>query len=346
MRTLCEQYCDVLDYGLWGNRWHRIEAAFEGMTEADLAYAPVEGLGGGTGLEERYLPLEALIGHVAFYCDEAARSLGAPLAPEGLGPLEALEDASRRLSAAARTVTDDRLAEPTALGGPERELGIIWALVENGILHPTWHFGCAAEVLAWREARDAGHVVPAPPSAPSGVFLMRDEQPWAVPLPRDRKELLLQHADRAYRLSPWHSIRRTVDGATADELAWTPLPDGDSLGFHAFHTAECKVVYASQGFGDASVGWQDARALLGYGGEPLTEDTLLRYMDTAHDYYREKLAAADPALFDRDAATGQIGPHTGWQVVAAMAQHDAWHGSQVALLRDAYRALWEGAAGR
>jgi len=30
----------------------------------------------------------------------------------------------------------------------------------------------------------------------------------------------------------------------------------------------------------------------------------------------------------------------GWQAVVCMAQHDAWHGGQLSVMRDEYRAMW------
>lgn len=31
----------------------------------------------------------------------------------------------------------------------------------------------------------------------------------------------------------------------------------------------------------------------------------------------------------------------GWQAVVRMARHDAWHGGQISVMRDVYRAMWE-----
>jgi len=108
------------------------------------------------------------------------------------------------------------------------------------------------------------------------------------------------------------------------------------------HAAACKVMYANHGFGDRQLDWPGIAPLMGQmdwsRGGP---QGLGRILLLSQDYLRDLVSKAPDEDLDRVNPMHHGRKLTGWQVVACMAQHDAWHGGQISILRDTFAALCE-----
>jgi hypothetical protein len=349
---------DIVYDTCWGNRWHRLAEATEGLTREDLAYRPVPSLGcdwGDTESWPRLLTPRRILWHLATgvaadadvlapqttdAAEAAWDALGlASLAENPQGLVEAADAAMRRFLARARTLRDGQLGEPVAWDGLPDLVPRATILAEDGILHPPWHLGQLALLIGWQH----GH--PGEPISPPGGRPSSDVPYQAGPdLPSyvagSRTEACLRVLAGAYRESPWHSIRRTVEGLTEKELSWSPFPDRWGPGI-ARHVADCKVMDADQAFGEGKLDWPACARLIGTTWERPEPEKLLAALDRAQEFLVEHVAAATDADLDLVNPMHHGVPHTGWQVVATMAQHDAWHAGQIAIMRDVYAALAE-----
>ncbi len=177
--------------------------------------------------------------------------------------------------------------------------------------------------------------VPPGPAGKEGAPFRRD---WGDLQLGSRKEACLRLLRLAYQESGWHAIRRRVLGLSPDELAWAPF-EGVWGPMIAIHVAHCKVIYADQAFGEGKLDWGDCDRVVGAPGIRPDGDRIVCILDRAQEYLLDHVAGATDEEIERTYPMHHGVPHTGWQVACAMAQHDAWHGGQIALMRAAYRAL-------
>jgi uncharacterized damage-inducible protein DinB len=245
--------------------------------------------------------------------------------------------ALRRLQARARRVTDDQLLERSGVWNDAYK-GFV--PMDGAILHTAWHLGQVAMLTGWRRSGDGGGA--ARPGGPAGTEPKpRRLRTWTDFDVRSRKDVCLRLLRAAYEESPWHSIRRTLEGASPAELGWSPFPSrrGPSI---AMHTAHCKVIYADQAFGGRTLDWGDCDRLLGVDWAQPTSDRMLGALDRAHAVLADHVAQATEEDLDRVNPMHHRTPMAGWQVVASMAQHDAWHAGQIAIMRHVFSALAHG----
>jgi hypothetical protein len=248
--------------------------------------------------------------------------------------VNAVDVACRRLYARARCVTDDRLLEPCGAWNG-RYAGFV--LIDGGMLHAAWHFGQVAMLCNWRSAGQ-DQPMTAPSGPPGKQPTSRGLRDWTDPKLDSRKEACLRLLRAAYQESPWHSLRRQVQGLSVEDLAWSPW-DRVWGPMVAIHVAHCKVIYADQAFGPGTLGWGDCDRVLGTPGERPDGERLARVLDRAQEFLVDRIACATEEQVERTYPMHHGVAHTSWQVASAMAQHDAWHGGQIALMRTAYRAL-------
>jgi hypothetical protein len=213
-------------------------------------------------------------------------------------------------------------------------------MIEGGILHAAWHFGQVALLLQWRRVHDTHEIDRPPEPAPrtpkyGGAF-------WDDCGVKSRTEACLRLLEASYEKSPWHSIHMATKSVSARELNWRPfrIPPPRCMGAHTLlvHVAWCKVMYANHGFGDADV--EDVGQVL---GERFWEGAgprkLRQTLDLSQEYLMDHVAQAGDAGLDRVRKLHHGRRMKGWQVVACMAQHDAWHAGQISVLRDAHGGL-------
>lgn len=324
----------------WGNKWHRLATAVEDLTDEDLDFRPVPdikpprfilrhaascAMGYGSGLGPRTDdPSEE-----EYDCLRGRRTASAA------GLVKVVDTACRRLHARARHVTDDQLEELCPVWG-HRKRGFV--LMDGGILHAAWHFGQAAMLCNWRRAAQ-DRALNSPPG-PAGREPAATRRDWSNLQLGSRKDVCLRLLKMAYEESTWHGLRRQVIGMSADELAWSPFDNmwGPMI---AIHVAHCKVIYADQAFGTAKLGWGDCDPILGAPGDRPDGERMVCILDRAQEFLVEHVSRATDEQIERTYPMHHGVPHTGWQVASAMAQHDAWHAGQIALMRDVYRALGE-----
>jgi hypothetical protein len=340
-----------------GDPWHRLKEATKGIRAKDLTYKPVR-VPWGWGRGRRRLEiLRRVIGHLC-----AAEAYGNHLAPRtrakgedewDAGPLRKpfntprsvirpVDIVLRRLHARAKAVRDEELAEHCGMWRPDCPK--LFVLIDGGTLHTAWHLGQVALLIDMSHARQKEKMA-GPTSPASRAPVYPGDRDWSDCHVKSRTEACLKLLEASYRESPWHAIRRMARGLTRGEAVWRPFPKRHpwrSMGGLMRHVAGCKVMYANHAFGGASFDWGDCERATG--GE-LWEETgprrLLAALDRAQDFLMEHVASATDEDLDRVNPMHHGVPLTGWQVVACMAQHDAWHGGQISILRDSYAALAE-----
>ena len=321
----------------WGNRWHRLASAVEDLTDDDLFYRP------SPCIQTPRFILRHAAACARWYGDGLAPRTGDPSEDETdslrrrraktAASLATVVDAAcRRLYARAACVTDDQLRERSGVWNDAYK-GFV--LIDGGILHAAWHFGQVAMLCGWRRAGQ-DRPMNAPTGPPGKQAVVRRLRDWTDLAIGSRKEACLRLLRAAYQESPWHSLRRRVEGMSEDELAWSPFEGvwGPRI---AIHVAHCKVIYADQAFGAATLGWGDCDRILGAPGDRTDGDRMVCILDLAQEFLVDRVAGAADEQIERAYPMHDGVPHTGWQVVASMAQHDAWHAGQIALMRDAYR---------
>ena len=352
---------DMVKDASHGNRWHCLREATRGLRARDLKYKPVR-VPWGWGYFRRQL---VILRRVLLHLCHCAEGYGNHLAPRTRAQVEDEWDASplrkpfdtpksvirpadtvlRRLHARAAAVTDDELPERCGMWAANSPK--LFVLIDGGILHTSWHLGQAALLVMMSHAREKQRMrKPTGPASRAPIY--PGKRDWDDCHVKSRTEACLKLLDAAYRESPWHAIRRMCTGLTRAETGWRPFPG--SPGFISIedkirHVAYCKVMYANHAFGDRSFDWGDCEAAIDC---ELWQESgprkLLSALDRAHDYLIAHVAAATDTALDRVNRMHHRVPLTGWQVVACMAEHDAWHGGQISILRDAYAALTEKAA--
>ena len=161
-------------------------------------------------------------------------------------------------------------------------------------------------------------------------------------------ELLLRQMEAAYRLDPFHALRKNLESVTSEE--WEIIPVNASVGPDSEfgtqpelsicdlvgHVAGAKHMYANRLFGDASMEWSDLRAP----GRDMV--TMLAWLDDGYN-----ALAAGVAALDDDAALQMERPAP-WrtpmrveQLVLLMLNHDLYHSGEI----NRQRALIRGSDG-
>jgi len=351
---------DIVHETAFGNPWHSLAAATEGLSDADLAYKPVPGIGSDWGEDDsppRVLTPRHIFYHLAWAAEAYGNGLAARTADatedtwDALHPWRRSKSARRlvkiaqtaleRLCARARGVHDVDLLAPSGIwddfvgDGSSAYMGFV--LMDGGVLHTAWHLGQLAMLIGWRALQQTH-----PLTVPEGLAGPQAPYPgnrnWADLHLASRTETCVRLLEAAHRESPFHSICRVLEGASPEELRWSAFPHrwGPLI---AIRVAHCKVIYADQAFGEGTLTWGECDSLLGTTWTVPTWERAVAAMDRAHEFLVERVARATDADLSRLNPMHHKVPMTGWQVVASMAQHDAWHAGQIAIMRDVCRAL-------
>ncbi len=157
----------------------------------------------------------------------------------------------------------------------------------------------------------------------------------------------------------YNAMARSVDGLSADELAWMPTPECSSIGFLVWHYGRTLDRWVHSRLQDAPQLWEQGWAErlgqqhisaddtgYGYGPEQLAAFSvpeaaaLLDYASAALVAANEYLDALGDADFD---GIGVLNPRGGTMTLANMCQQLLWefnqHGGQIAYLRGMQRGL-------
>jgi uncharacterized damage-inducible protein DinB len=345
-----------------GSPWHTLREAAAGMRAADLGFKPVPRLGWDWGEKERWpepcvMTVRQTLMHVAGAADEYANHIGPRTRAKVEAEWDALswgrslktpvsvvgpaDTALRRLHARAAKLTDADLPVRSGMWGKANAPKLL-LLIDGAILHTAWHLGQIALLIALREAAAKGEIArPATPASP--------RPPNPRPRARcdidvaSRTEACLRLLEASHGESPWHAFRLVCKALTQAEAEWRPFPEAlpfTSVAHRIAHVADCRCMYADHAFGERKLHWRDCGAITGWAhGKRIAARGLMRGLELAQEYLMERVAQATDRDLDRRNPMHHGHPLTGWQVVACMAQHDAWHGGQVSILRDMYAAL-------
>jgi hypothetical protein len=157
----------------------------------------------------------------------------------------------------------------------------------------------------------------------------------------------------------FHEMRSRLDGLTADEFFWEPVPgswtvfkdDRDRWDYHygepdpepapfttiawrLTHIAMCKVMYHEHAFGAGEVTWFTIET-------PGTPQDAVAMLDAGHVLLTEDLAEMDVFDLERPVPTNWGEEWSAWRIFWTMIHHDAHHGGEIGALRDLYRASRE-----
>lgn len=341
---------DVVYGTCWGNPWHRLAVAAEDLTDDMLGYHPIP------HVHSVLYILRHISECAEWYADGLAERTDDPSevewdalrtvhARKAADAMRAVDTACRKLHARARRMQDEELRARCSVWNQAYKA---FVLMDGAILHSAWHFGQISMLCRWHEAGRKAAVKR--PSGSPGKEGRRPKRDWEDFAPTTRKELCLRLLRAAYEESPWHALRPRVEGISPDELAWTPFgePPPGELPWSpyegvpgpavALHVAHCKVIYAEHALGEAALSWEDCDRVLGRAGVGSDGERIFRILDRAQEFLLDHLDAASSEQLERTYPMPHGLPQTGWQVVATMAQHDAWHAGQIALLRAAFRS--------
>ena len=149
-------------------------------------------------------------------------------------------------------------------------------------------------------------------------------------------------------------LRARLQGLGDDEFFWEPVagswtihedepghwtyhyefPDPapapvTTIGWQVVHLATCKLMYHEWAFGPAKLTFPDIVI-------PNTATGALELLDNGQHLLRDELGRATDAGLDEPVKTnwGELWP--AWRIFWYMADHDAFHGGTIGLLRDLY----------
>ena len=357
-------WAELVRYCTYDSHVHTARDALSELRDEDLGYSPIPEVALDWDANWRWPCVQTprrLLAHLTFAARHYANGLvgekGAERSREWIpanladamgsaqGLVARLEQTLALLCEGVVGLTDEGLLEPACeTWDGTRVKGFV--VMDGAILHVAWHLGQIAMLVDWHRAQADGQRL-APPAGPPGPFAYPGERDWSAFGVGTRTEALLRLSEAAFRESPWHPLRRVVEGMTQHELAWRPFPDIENPWFCramwtlVLHTWSPKIVYIDHAFGERTLDYgpsSDAIAGCGWGETDPTKE--LTALDRAQQWLMEHVSRATDEDLDRVNPMHINHPMTGWQVVACMAQHDAWHAGQLSLMRDLYAALW------
>lgn len=362
--SLSQTLLQLVDDGLWGNPWHSLSEATADLSDADLDYLPVAGVTGHWA-SDMARPARhgarAILRHLVGASLEAGELLPAPadetspswadLEPfdwehTAADPLHAAEVAHREAGDRAAALAEADLWTPRATNGPLAEFSCAEVVVQCLVLHPQWHFGQLALLPKWRRMGQGSAPTPAAPTIGERLTPCGD-WPFHLPPVATRRELLVEVLQQAQETCPWHAFERTIGGLTDQEATWPHHPDteGDNalpIRFYCLHVATCDVIYTDMAFGDQRNDWRWAGELVGADDDLPPAEACVAMVREGYRFLLHRLAEAPDEALEAVHEMHHGHAMTGWQVVAAMAQHRLWHAGQIALIRDAYAGAGDG----
>jgi len=130
-------------------------------------------------------------------------------------------------------------------------------------------------------------------------------------------------------------------GLTDEEATWLHHADTDDdnalpIRFYCLHVATCDVIYADMAFGDRRNDWGWAGEVVGANEQLHPAEACAAMVRRGHRFLLERLAEASDEALEAVHEMHHGHAMTGWQAVAAIAQHRLWHAGQIALIRDAH----------
>jgi hypothetical protein len=152
----------------------------------------------------------------------------------------------------------------------------------------------------------------------------------------------------------YERLRHRLEGLTDDEFFWEPdrgcwtiyeddpghwtyhyaFPDPDpapvtTIGWQIVHVATCKLMYHEWAFGPAKLTFPDIVI-------PSTAAAAIELLDKGQGLIRDELARTTDARLDKPVKTnwGELWP--AWRIFWCMADHDAFHGGAIGVMRDIY----------
>ncbi|MBI2849728.1 MAG: DinB family protein [Chloroflexi bacterium] len=150
------------------------------------------------------------------------------------------------------------------------------------------------------------------------------------------------------------AIKRATDGLTAQELAWQPKPDANSIGLILFHNARSEDTFIQSTIQQTPTEWEagkwhsklgmlETQPGAGYTQEqvatfraPALAD-LLAYADAVRAKTTDYVKGLTPAKCDQKVTWGRTGEFTIGALLALVINHSSQHAGEVSYLRGLQR---------
>lgn len=144
--------------------------------------------------------------------------------------------------------------------------------------------------------------------------------------------VLVRMADSAFEGQHWHATMRNVNSLNDDDWDWTPPGGERTIRELVSHIATCKLMFANQLFGDASLEWGDQNR---ESDRRVAEspEAARAWLAETHRVFRDGIAG----LTDADLATTPDGywgkPKELQWSIEVMIQHEVYHAGEINHIR-------------
>lgn len=144
--------------------------------------------------------------------------------------------------------------------------------------------------------------------------------------------VLVRMADSAFDGQHWHATMRNLGSLREDDWDWVPTEGERTIRELVSHIGTCKLIFASQLFGDGSLDWDMEEAVGRHRTQGATGEAIA-WLWESHAAFRDGIAS----LSDDDLATtpdGYWGKPTEVQwSIEVMIQHEVYHAGEINHIR-------------
>jgi hypothetical protein len=142
-------------------------------------------------------------------------------------------------------------------------------------------------------------------------------------------EQFLYMMDSAFEGEDWHSVLKNLRSVNAKEWDWVPPGGVRTIRFLIHDLGECKYVYDSHAFGDASVHW-DKEGTIPPVPDGASTAEIIEWLRAAQSLLRSHLAA----MPDDEALTEEVMSQWGFLVerrylIWSVIEHDLYHAGEI-----------------
>jgi uncharacterized damage-inducible protein DinB len=141
-------------------------------------------------------------------------------------------------------------------------------------------------------------------------------------------DALVRMADSAFDGQHWHATMRNLGSLREDDWDWVPAQGERTIRELVSHIGACKLIFASQLFGDGSIDWDDPESTKRDRAEGSVAEAIA-WLRWTHEVFRDGIAS----ITDADLSTtpsGYWGKPTELQwSIEVMIQHEVYHAGEI-----------------
>jgi uncharacterized damage-inducible protein DinB len=141
---------------------------------------------------------------------------------------------------------------------------------------------------------------------------------------------LARFADSAFDGQHWHAVMRNLATCTEDDWDWAPPQGERTIREIVHHIGECKLIFADQLFGDATLIWGDPEVTKPVRG---SVDEAIDWLRGTHAAFRNGIAGCtdDQLATTPDGYWGK--PKELQWSIEVMIQHEVYHAGEINHIR-------------